>query len=612
MINRTGVTFIVSRALSGVAQSPNFSPFLRASLLLIGLAWTVPFLQPYHRFPLTAFYSEYLAFALGLAALAQLLRGESWRNAALPVVALAPIGLILVLAIQVALGRVPHAGQALAAGLYLGWAALLMLLGQVLRREIPLARIATILAWFLLAGGLLQVLVGMVQHYHLTAPPLGALVAGKRVPQIFGNLAQPNHYAACVSLSLASVAYLYASRRLHVAVAAGGAALFLTVLVLSGSRSVWLYLAAFLVLAFLLDRMQRSDESRRLALFAVGLVPGLYAAQVLATLPFMQPADGPLVTTADRLFEVATGIEHRLPLWINAWRMFLEAPVLGAGFGQFAWEHFVHRAADGAIGTGLYNHAHNVVLQLLAELGAVGALIVVGAVVVWIVDLRRTKFAPEEWWVGALLSVIGIHSMLEYPLWYAYFLGMAALLLGLGAERNITVRNVRAVRVAVAFLLAAGCFNLASVLSPYRDFERLAFSAFPQSSQAPSKQDFAAAMMRVHREPILTPYVELALALGAAVDADRWQTQLELNTRAMHVAPLDVVVYRQAFLLALAGEAEAARTQLERSLRVYPEEAATLILELEELARSHPAEMTPLLELAAAKSTRQGARHEHK
>ena len=41
---------------------PKASPALaRASLVLIGLAWVVPVLQPYHRYPLTAFFSEWLA-----------------------------------------------------------------------------------------------------------------------------------------------------------------------------------------------------------------------------------------------------------------------------------------------------------------------------------------------------------------------------------------------------------------------------------------------------------------------------------------------------------------------------------------------------------------------
>jgi len=40
----------------------------QASLILTGLMFVVPFLQPYHRFPIPSFYGEWLAFALGLAA----------------------------------------------------------------------------------------------------------------------------------------------------------------------------------------------------------------------------------------------------------------------------------------------------------------------------------------------------------------------------------------------------------------------------------------------------------------------------------------------------------------------------------------------------------------
>ena len=71
--------------------------YSRASLVLLGLAWTVPFLQPYHRFPLTTFFSEWLAFALGLAAALLLLCKETWREPTVPLAALAPVGLVLLL-----------------------------------------------------------------------------------------------------------------------------------------------------------------------------------------------------------------------------------------------------------------------------------------------------------------------------------------------------------------------------------------------------------------------------------------------------------------------------------------------------------------------------------
>ena len=576
-------------------------PFLRASLWLCGLAWTAPLLQPVHRFPLAAFYSEWLAFALGLAAVLPLLRREPWRELMVPLVALAPLALLVVLAAQVTLGRVPYAEQALTAGLYLLWAALLIVLGHVLRRGLALSEIAITLAWFLLAGGVLNALVGLAQHYHLVFA-VDFLVMRKEWPMIYGNLGQPNHYATAVSLSLASAAYLYSRRRLPGALAAGCSALFLVVLALAASRSPWLYLVAFIVLAQLLHWLRPDDTSRRLAVTALWMLPGFVAAQWLVTLPFFAPDGAAVLTSAERLFQVASGVSPRIELWGEAWQMFLGAPLLGAGYGQFAWHHFLQQGASGpTTAPGVFNHAHNIVLHLMAETGLAGAAIVVGAALLWLIDLRRVALDPERWWLLALCAVIGIHSLLEFPLWYAYFLGMAALLLGCGAERLLAVRLAGLARAAVGLAVLVGCVNLAAVIPPYRDFERLVFGADAGASRAIGEGAFAETMMQVHREPLLTPYVELAFAYGATVDATHLKEKLALVTRAAHFAPVHVVVYRRALLLALAGERESALAQFDMSLRAYPDAAAAVAAELMELARRHPAEFTPLLELTAAK-----------
>jgi len=573
--------------------------FLRVGVLLTGIAWTIPFLQPYHHYPLTAFYSEWLAFALGLATAVPLLRKESWHEARVPFIALAPLALAAVVAVQVALGRVPYAEQGLIAGLYLAWSGLLLLLGHTLGRGLALDSIARTLAWFLLAGGLLQAVVGLAQHYSFSGP-LDFLVARKGWQVIYGNLGQPNHYAACVTLSLASAAYLCGRGSLRGALAGACAALFLIVLALAGSRSSWLYLATLAALALLLHRRQGDGASRRLALFACWLPPGFMVAHGLVMIPFLAPAEGPLMTTsAERLFQVAAGIAPRLQLWSEAWQMFLSAPILGAGFGRFAWHHFLHQAAGEATAApGLFNHAHNIVLHLMAETGIAGALIIVGAVLAWLADLRRVSLDPAWWWLLSALAVMGIHSLLEYHLWYSYFLGPTAFLLGLGAQRHFVPRLPGAGRAAVALALAAGCVNLAAVIPPYRDFERLVFGAGPQSSSDPA---FAQELMEVHREPLLRPYVELAIAHGVSVDRAQLDDKLDLVTRALHFAPLEVVAYRQALLLALAGHAQAASEQLGRSLAVYPAERAAIVVELEQLVPRHPSELAPLLELATSK-----------
>jgi O-antigen ligase len=587
-------------------RDPSAFNLARVSLYCCGLLCALPFLQPYHRFPLTSFYSEWLAFALGMLAALFLLRRQAGQAAAFPLIAIAPLGLILVLVLQVTLGRVPYPEQALIAALYLLWASLLLLLGWRLGQELGLAVVADTLAWFVLAGGMLSALAGLIQHYELSTP-VDFLISGKVSAAVYGNLGQRNHYAAQLALALASATYLFGRRRLGGLLAGGCISALLLMSAFAGSRSPWLYLAAFTLLALLVRRLRGDDETRRLALLSIWLLPGFLVAQGLATL--IAPVAGLQETSAQRVFQVASGIDARIELWGDAWRLFLGAPILGSGWGEYSWHHFVSQAASGArAAPGVFNNAHNLALHLLAETGIVGFLVIFGAAAIWLLDLRKVTVDARWWWLLALLAVIGIHSLLEYPLWYAYFLGPAALLVGLGAQRALSVRFQGVLRMVVGLCLLTGALNLFGVLAPYRDFERLVFTPERNAPAQSDDQLLAAAMADVYREPLLTPYAELAIAYGIPVSRERLQDKLALTTRTMHFAPVAVVVYRHALLLALAGDRAAALQQLRRSIEVYPADLNDVIAELKALARSHPAEFTPLLKLAAAKSAELRAR----
>jgi hypothetical protein len=143
-------------------HAPTARKTLQAALLLIGLMWLLPFLVPFKAPPVPSFRAEAIAFALGLVALAALPR----FSAKLPVprVTLLPAGFIVLILLQIALGRLAFSQQGLLGALYLLWAAALMVLAALLRRELGLERVAAALAWFLLSGLIACSVIGFAQH----------------------------------------------------------------------------------------------------------------------------------------------------------------------------------------------------------------------------------------------------------------------------------------------------------------------------------------------------------------------------------------------------------------------------------------------------------------
>jgi O-antigen ligase len=600
--------------MNSASGQPIRTPPLTAahfSLAAIGLMWTLPFLQPFHRVPLTSFYSEWLALVLGLLALALLAGKSFWRAAPLPVAALPLLGFAGVLGLQGAAGHVAYVGQPLAAGLYILWAALLMALASFLRRELGLRGIVTVLAWFLAVGGAVGAVFAVLQHYQISDLP-STLIAPKRFVHVYGNIAQYNHFASYSTLALASLAYLHAAGRLHWAGVAIAAVPLVFVIGLSGSRSALLFLGALLLLS-VLYAWRRGTGGTRLAACIASIIVGFAVVLWLASAPWLASSGGTETVSqrlaGDETSDAALSVAFRVQLAREAWEMFLQAPLLGAGWGQFPSHDFAYRALHGLhIVTWPFNHAHNLVLHLLAETGLAGASLVVGAVLIWLWGLRRAVIDLQLWWLLSILGIIAVHSLLEHPLWFAYFLGIAAVAMGLGSEQNLAIRLARAGRPLSVGVLVTAVLYAASLLHGYREFEPL----FARGGARPGSAEFTSALARAHRDPLLRPYAELAIASAFELDGDRTSEKLELNSRVMRFAPVAAVAYRQAVLLALAGEPGRAARQFALAANVYPHELPDQLRSLKELAARHPSRMKPLLELATAKSAERSQSRDRK
>jgi len=571
----------------------------RISLVFVGLMAVLPFLQFHHAHPLPAFYTEFVAFALGLMALTLLLSGHFWRNLALPWIALAPLGLFAVLLLQLNLKMPAYYETHILAMLYMLWAALLVVLGAILRKEFGLMRVCAALAWFFLVGGELSAAVGIIQHYGIHTF-LDAFIAVKNHAAVYGNVGQTNHFANHIGLALASLVFLFGVKKLGRTTAVSLALPLLFVLALSGQRSPWLYLFALLALSLLLLWSGKASmEGRRLTTASCLLIAGFALMQWLVHTPLFATSMG-TITATDRLFEQVGGTAIRFYLWREAWQMFLQAPLLGVGWGQYAWHHFqLSATTNNPEIAGVYSHAHNLVIDLLAESGIAGTLPVVAGITLWLQGLKRQPFDLALWWLLAAFALMGIHSMLEFPLWYGHYLGLAAFLFGVGETRFAQLRLPRLGNWAMLLILVSGWSTMAKTERDYRLIESV--MPPPDGTHKNTRSNHFSALLPLHQKTLLSPYVDFALGNAMELNRNNLDLKLAVNQRLIQFNPSPPVIYKQAVLLALKGDHAAAIKLVEGIGPAFPEHLEKFSESLGILEAEHPGSMSTLIQWADGK-----------
>jgi hypothetical protein len=284
--------------------------------------------------------------------------------------------------------------------------------------------------------------------------------------------------------------------------------------------------------------------------------------------------------------------------------MFAQFPIMGAGFGQFAFQHLQLAAEmQNPSIVGLYNNAHNLIMQIAAEAGLSGLVVLFWTTGLWFWQsvLRGAQFDVLHWWGYAILAVLGIHSLLEYPLWYGYFIGVAAVMLGIfdSTSYRLELRGVG--RVSVALMLVLGALSLVQVFQAYKHLENalaLRAKASAEPGLIPRVRD---ELLAVNQSALLSSYGDMYIASTMEISTDHLEQKLELNTNVQHFIPIAPVVYHQAWLLALSDKPVETRKQLENAIWSYPQDYPTARYELEDLARKDPARFGPLLEFATQK-----------
>lgn len=306
------------------------------------------------------------------------------------------------------------------AGLILAWSLLLILLVVSKGNAVGSAP-----AGWLLAGALSSA-IALIQNFGYGEHFLG-LVSPTEAGVAFANLRQRNQFATLTNIGLAVLLFtppkwVSSTERLT---RLGGAIIVLLVIAnaASSSRAGTLELMLLIALfAFWSGRPSRPWEDPRVLWALFGYIAGALLWSWLAQTHSV--SGGGILSRAP---ESAAGCGSRKVLWSNVLHLIAQKPWAGWGWGELDYAHF-NALYPGERFCAILDNAHNLPLQLAVELGLPLAVLICCGIGIWVwrqAPWRETQPTRQLAW--AVLAVIGLHSLLEYPLWYGPF-QMAALM----------------------------------------------------------------------------------------------------------------------------------------------------------------------------------------
>jgi O-antigen ligase len=548
----------------------------------------LPFVMTIKFPPSASFWAEWAAALAGIL----LLLGLGWRRLApmpaqrarMPVAALGLFTLALLIALQLLAGMPAFVGAALLSVAQLALAIWLCTAASSWRDRAP-----TILDGF--AAGLTAALaVNFVAlcfelagwQFHATG-----LFANPFNGRASGLLGQPNLLAAFAVMAWCGAHYLWWRQKLPAAAHVLASACLACILAASASRSgnlAWLLAFGLAVLGL------RGLQPRRVGWGLLGLalllVVGAQAAWSLGGLVEYFAVDGSGVKL------VRLGREGRSELWRDSLQLIALHPFAGVGWRDFSAARFSE--LSGPMMEPNMGHAHNLLLNLAVELGLIGALLVLVPVgwALWagIRGGTRRAAAPHQRLVAALLAVMLVYSMLEFPLWYLFFLLPFALLLGLAEGPGIGLPVGRPGRIAHLSLVALALVVCASVAVDYRRMERIYVDAVLDADAADRSVTRLPAKA-INDIALLTwndLYAELLLTRVLDADGLLMHEKLLISERVLGGLSTRETVARHVAFLVVAGKVAEAEAVLDRAGR-NPDLRQEALRTLERLAAQHPA-----------------------
>lgn len=326
--------------------------------------------------------------------------------------------------------------------------------------------ITTIFYAAILAASLAGTIVGLSQWRGVSA---GLLSLPSPSGRVYGNMAQPNQLATLLVLGIISLLYFDITRKVRIYWTLAAALALSFTLAATESRTGALSFSVLMVLVFIFRKRPPVGKTLRWLLPAFAFFWIIYSSWSS-------------LTTGSSRSGVHFNPSGRFELWEQMFVAIKMQPWLGWGWLQLGDAQYSVMKTSSLHANINIDHAHNLLIDFLVWFGVPAGFTLIAILFIWLVKsiqhIIKNPQNSDALMAFFMLTPLGIHSLLEYPFAYIYFLIPIGFFIGAIDRLKIKSSDKSNIesRAILAFSLVTLCFSIAVMIN-YMRIEKDFFAA---------------------------------------------------------------------------------------------------------------------------------------
>lgn len=277
------------------------------------------------------------------------------------------------------------------------------------------------------------------------------------------NLSQPNLMTLQLVMGLVVLGWMYVEEKISPAVSASIVLLIAVAVFFANTRAYLLMLGGLAVFSWKIE----SPRANIVRWWVCVLLPVIF----IVSAPFHESIMASLGHAGRNSLNMTAQTDGRWKIWGATIQMIQAHPLLGVGLGAYSVGFYDQ--ATSLYGTiGATGNAHNIFLQIIAECGVFAGIVILMFALYWSFKaLKNNDKANTIIFCNAAIAVILAHSLVEFPLWYIFFLTPFGFFLGITSQ--IKSNEVCEVKIERKYYFAG--MSIAVVISSwiYIDYSKI-------------------------------------------------------------------------------------------------------------------------------------------